>query len=167
MRFLSPHSAGTGAPGGREGPGAGAGAEPGAGAGGRSRGPFPGSVPGPHSSRRCPARGIPPHLCRESRPVLPPRGRRRALQRGPRARGRPPGRGRSLTHSHRDCYFYSFILALFLLFIRTRTLSFIHSEHPTRFSGSQVLSRSGASPNSQPDHKLRSSHALELIIILP
>lgn len=69
-------------------------------------------------------------------------------------------------HSHRCCCFCSFILALFLLFIHIFTLSFIHSQRPRRFNDSQVLSRSGASQNTQPDHKQLSLHVLGLVIVL-
>lgn len=85
-----------------------------------------GPFPGPRSSRRCagPA-GVPPAPfpgpAREGgnrQPVLPPRGRSRALQRGPRGRGRPPGRALRV---------YSFTSLLLLLFIHLSVVSFIHS----------------------------------------
>lgn len=87
---------------------------------------FTGSFPGPRSSRRCagPA-GVPPAPfpgpAREGgnrQPVLPPRGRSRALQRGPRGRGRPPARALRV---------YSFTSVLLLLFIHLSVVSFIHS----------------------------------------
>lgn len=145
MRFLAPHCAGTGAPGGREGPGVSpglgpgpgllAGAVPGAANGFCSQGLFPGSAPGPHSSRRCRPAGSRRTSggAQRGQPGIAGGNRGRCCHpaagaahcsgaRGPGA-ALPAGAARLFIHIGTAAFIYSFILAL-LLFLHSFLYSF-------------------------------------------